>query len=70
MNRNKEVFETKWDRFPWKFLNWRIKRRTDRLSRVKSARERAIKILQNRYGYDRERATYQLDKHYSGAWLG
>ena len=60
----------KWDGFPWKFLNWRNKRRHAHLMTVNSVRERSISILQKRYGYNREQATYQLDKYYSKAWLG
>ena len=57
--------ELKWNGFPW----WKI-RRNDQLIKVDSARERSISILQNRYGYNREEAIYQLDKYYSKAWLG
>ncbi|HLO17815.1 MAG TPA: hypothetical protein VK206_23495 [Anaerolineales bacterium] len=70
MNLNKGVLETKWDEFRRKLLNWRIKRRNDQLKQVNGARERSISILQQRYGYSREQATYQFDKHYSRAWLG
>ncbi|HEX5807949.1 MAG TPA: hypothetical protein VFY25_04735 [Anaerolineales bacterium] len=70
MVQNKEVFETKWAEFRWNTLNWRNKRRIDQLSKVSEARERAINILQKRYGYTREQAIYQLDEHYSGARLG
>lgn len=69
MKPKKDVLESKWDGFPWKFLNWRNKRRDD-LLKVNSVRERSISILQKRYGYSREEATYQLDKYYSRAWLG
>jgi hypothetical protein len=70
MDENKEALETKWAEFRWNPLNWRNKRRTEQLSKVSSARERAINILQKRYGYTREQAIYQLDEHYSGARLG
>jgi hypothetical protein len=70
MNLEKYTFETKWDEFRRKVLNWRNKRRNDRLNKLNSVRERSISILQKRYGYTREQATYQLDKHYPKAWLG
>lgn len=57
--------ELKWNGFPW-----RKKRRSDQIIKVDSTRERSISILQNRYGYNREEAIYQLDKYYSRAWLG
>jgi hypothetical protein len=62
--------EIKWDGVPWKILNWRNKRHNDHLTKVNSMREHSIRILQNRYGYSREGAIYQLDKYYSKAWLG
>jgi hypothetical protein len=37
---------------------------------VNSERERSISILQKRYGYNRDEATYQFDKYYSRARLG
>lgn len=55
----------KWDGFPWQ-----KKRRSNRLIKINSARERSISILQNRYGYSRAEATRQLDKYYPRAWLG
>jgi uncharacterized protein YjbJ (UPF0337 family) len=70
MNHNKDVFETNWDKFRGKVFNRWNKGRKDRFDKVNSARERSISILQRRYGYTREQATYQLDTHYSGAWLG
>jgi hypothetical protein len=70
MNMNKDIFENKWNEFRRKVLNWGNKRYTNQFIRVNSVRERSIGILQKRYGYTREEATYQLDKHYSRAWLG
>ena len=70
MNLDKDVFETKQDEFRWKVFNWRNKRRSDQFIKVNAVRERSIGILQKRYGYTREEAAYQLDEHYSKAWLG
>jgi hypothetical protein len=70
MNLEKGIFETKWDEFLRKVLKWRNKRRTDQFIKMNSVRERSIRLLQQRYGYTRENAIYQLDKHYSRAWLG
>ncbi|HUE97734.1 MAG TPA: hypothetical protein VMN99_00690 [Anaerolineales bacterium] len=60
----------KWDGFRRKFLNGHNKRRNDQLIRINSAHERSISILQKRYGYTREQAAYEFNKHYSKAWLG
>jgi hypothetical protein len=70
MNLNKDVREIRWYEFRRNVLNWRKKRRNDQLNKVNSVRERSIRLLQQRYGYTRENAIYQLDKHYSRAWLG
>jgi hypothetical protein len=64
------VIESNWDEFRRKVLTWWQKPRNDQLIKENSVRERSIRILQNRYGYTREEATYQLDNHYSKAWLG
>ena len=64
------VIESKWDKFSQNVLNWWKKRRNNPFIKENRVRERSISILQKRYGYTREEATSQLDKHYSNAWLG
>jgi hypothetical protein len=64
------VVDLKWFQFRQKIINWQNRHRNDQLARVDRARERSISLLQQRYGYNRENAIYQLDKHYSRAWLG
>jgi hypothetical protein len=51
-------------------IAWWNKLRHDQFTRLNRVRERSISILQKRYGYGREEAIYQLDKHYSRTWLG
>ena len=70
MNREKDGLDTRWYEFRQKILDWRNKRRHDRFDKVNLGRERSLGILQRRYGYTREEATYQLDKYYSRARLG
>ena len=60
----------RWDEFRRQVLKPWNQRRNSRLLKADSLRERSIGILQKRYGYTREEATSQLDKHYSRAWLG
>jgi hypothetical protein len=60
----------RWDEFRHQVLNRWNQRRESRFILMNSLRERSISILQKRYGYTREEATSQLDKHYSRAWLG
>jgi hypothetical protein len=64
------VIKLKWNKFRQKLLNGWNSRRNDQFIKVNSVRERSISILQKRYGYTREEATYQLDNHYPKAWLG
>jgi hypothetical protein len=63
------VNKLKWDEFRRKFLTWWNKSRSDQSIRVDRASERSINILQKRYGYTREEAESQLNKHYSKARL-
>ena len=60
----------KWNEFRRNVFNWRNKRLDDRLIKVNKVRERSINILQKRYGYTREKAISELNKHYLSAWLG
>ena len=63
------VIETNWDEFRRKVLTWWQKPRNDELIKANTVRERSIRILQNRYGYTKDQATSELDKHYSKTWL-
>ena len=53
------------DEIRQKITNWQEKRRDDQLIKFNRVHERSISILQKRYGYTREEAASQLDKHYS-----
>lgn len=64
------LVEIKWFQFHQKFMNWRNKQRNNQFTRVDRARERSIAILQNRYGFTREKAAFELNKYYSKARLG
>jgi hypothetical protein len=64
------MLELKWFEFRKRILHWWNRHRNEKPGRIDHARERSISILQKRYGYTREEATSQLDKHYSKAWLG
>jgi uncharacterized protein YjbJ (UPF0337 family) len=70
MKPNKDVLESKWNEFHQKVFTWWQKPRNDQLIKANSVRERSIRILQNRYGYTKDQAASELDKHYSKAWLG
>ena len=70
MKPNKDFLESKWDEFRTTVFNWRNKHLDDRQIKVNHVRERSINILQKRYGYTREKAMDEFNKHYSSAWLG
>jgi hypothetical protein len=58
--------DLKWFQFRQRIL----RHRSDQSAKVDYARERSISILQKRYGYDRDKAISELDRHYSKARLG
>lgn len=64
------VIESNWDKFRRKVLTWWQNPRNNQLIKANSVRERSIRILQNRYGYTKDQATSELEKHYSKARLG
>ena len=64
------VDKSKWDEFYRNVFHLWNKRRSEQVTKADGAYERSISILQKRYGYTREEAISQLDKHYSKAWLG
>lgn len=64
------VIELKWGEFRQSVLAWWNQRGSNQLIKANNARERSIRILQKRYGYTREKAIFELDEHYSRAWLG
>lgn len=64
------VIRLKWDEFRRKVFNGWNKRRDDQLMKANGVQERSISILQKRYGYTREAAASELNKHYPRAWLG
>jgi hypothetical protein len=64
------AIQLKWAEFRRNVLNWWNKGRNDQLIKANSMQERSIIILQKRYGYTREEAASQLNKHYPRARLG
>jgi uncharacterized protein YjbJ (UPF0337 family) len=64
-----DVVEEKWKIFPGKIRKWWKKRSDNQLTKAKRKREHYIGILQKRYGYTKEEATSELDRHYSKARL-
>lgn len=63
------VIRLRWDKFHRKVLYWWNKPRNDQFVKANRLHERSLRILQKRYGYTIEQATYQLRKYYSKARL-
>jgi hypothetical protein len=61
--------DLKWFQFSQRISNWQNRHRTAESARNDLARERSISILQNRYGFDRDKAISELDGRYSKARL-
>ena len=60
----------KWFQFRQRFIDWREKRHNDQLATLDHVEERSIRIVQKRYGYTKEQAAIEFDKHYSKVRLG
>ena len=65
-----DVFEVKWKEFRGKIRKWWDERSGARLVKVNSKREQFVGILQKRYGYTKEKATSELNQHYSNVKFG
>jgi len=63
------AIEEKLKRLSGKIRKWWKKRSDDQLTKANSKRELFIGILQKRYGYTKEKAASELDRHYSKARL-
>ena len=61
------VVETRSKKLPSKIRKWWKKRSDDQLTKANNKRELFIGILQKRYGYTKEKATFELDEHYPKA---
>ena len=64
-----DVVEDKVKKLSGKIRKWWKKRSDDQLTKANSKREQSIGILQKRYGYTKEEAASELDRHYSKARL-
>jgi len=62
--------DSKWFQFSQRIFNWQNRYHSNQSARVDLARERSIIILQKRYGFDRDKAILELERHYSKARLG
>jgi hypothetical protein len=63
------VTQLKWFQFRERIIDWQKKQAEDQNATVNPNEEHSLGILQNRYGFTREQAIYQLRKYYSKARL-
>ena len=59
------IIHGKWNQLRGYIRKWLDNRSDVRLTRVDHQREQLIGILQKRYGYTQEKASFELNKHYS-----
>ena len=65
-----DVVEGKWKNF-FSEIRTRLDKRSDnQLSRDSIKREQFVRILQERYGYTKEKAEAEMNTHYSEIILG
>jgi len=60
---NKDVFEGKWKQFRGQAKGWWGRLTDDDLNKVAGKFESFVGLLQEKYGYSRERAQEELEKH-------
>jgi len=59
------VINEKWNALGGKIHIWQGQRNHYRLEMINRQREQFIETLQKRYGYTKEKATSELQEHYS-----
>jgi uncharacterized protein YjbJ (UPF0337 family) len=65
-----DVTHGKWDELRGKIREWLNNPSDNQLVKGNSKREQFVVILQKRYGFSQEKATSELNTHYSKARLG
>lgn len=60
---NKDIFEGKWKEMRGQIKEWWGKLTDDELEQAAGNSEQIIGLLQQKYGYTRERAVEELNKH-------
>jgi uncharacterized protein YjbJ (UPF0337 family) len=60
---NKDIFEGKWKEMRGQVKEWWGKLTDDELEQAAGNSEQIIGLLQQKYGYTRERAVEELNKH-------
>ena len=61
---NADVFAGKWKQAKGEVKNWWGKLTDDDLTRIEGNRDKLIGALQERYGYAKDRAEQEVDRHF------
>ena len=64
---NSDVFAGKWKQAKGQAKEWWGKLTDDDLARVEGSRDKLIGVLQERYGYAKERAEQEIDRRFRDA---
>ena len=55
----------KWKEFSGMIQKWQERRRESKLKKLEIKNALFIKLLQKRYGFSKDKATLEMNKHYS-----
>ena len=64
---NSDVFAGKWKQAKGQVKEWWGKLTDDDLARVEGNRDKLVGVLQERYGYAKERAEQEIDRRFRDA---
>ena len=64
---NSDVFAGKWKQMKGQAKEWWGKLTDDDLARVEGSRDKLIGVLQERYGYAKDRAEQEVDRRFRAA---
>jgi uncharacterized protein YjbJ (UPF0337 family) len=66
MAMNSDVFAGKWKQMKGKAKEWWGELSDDDLTRIEGSRDRLVGVLQERYGYTKEKAEEEISRRTSG----
>jgi uncharacterized protein YjbJ (UPF0337 family) len=67
---NKDIFQGKWKQMQGDLKKLWGKLTDDDLNRIEGDKDKLVGILQERYGYQKEQAEEEVDRHFGDSGLG
>ncbi len=64
---NKDIWEGKWKQYRGELKKWWGKLTDDDIDRAEGSRDKLIGVLQERYGYDRQRAEEEINRRFGSS---